>query len=146
MARAIVGVIVGYFVMMILVFLSFSGAYLVLGADGAFQPRSYEVSPLWIVLSIVLGLVAAVAGGYVCALISKLPKPPLVLALVVVILGVLSAIPVMLDTADYAPRTADVPNVEAMMFAKQPVWVVLWNPVIGAVGVLLGARLRRTKP
>ncbi len=39
--------------------------------------------------------------------------------------------------------TADVSNLEAMQNAVQPLWVAILNPVLGVVGVLLGAGLRR---
>jgi hypothetical protein len=32
---------------------------------------------------------------------------------------------------------------EAMQNAKQPAWIVLLNPLLGAAGVLVGARLKR---
>jgi hypothetical protein len=144
MGRAIAGVIVGYVGMAGVVFVLFTLAYLALGASGSFKPDSYDVSTTWVLVSIVVGLLAGVAGGYVCALISKLPKPPLVLALIVLVLGVLSGIPVLLDQSEPGPRTGEVSNFEAMTKAKQPAWIVMLNPILGVVGVLLGARLKRT--
>lgn len=46
MARAIIAVIVAYIVMFILVFVTFTCMYLLLGADMAFKPASYEASNL----------------------------------------------------------------------------------------------------
>lgn len=40
-------------------------------------------------------------------------------------------------------RTADVCTLEAMKHARQPVWVSAINPLIGAAGVLIGARLKK---
>ena len=144
MLRAVGGVILGYLTMAVLMFVLFTVAYLAMGADEAFRPGGYEVSPLWVWTSVVLGLVAAVAGGVVCAAVSRLPKPPLVLAVVVLVLGVLSAIPVLTASAgEQKARTGDVSNMDAMMKARQPAWAALMYPVLSAAGILAGARLRR---
>lgn len=143
MLRTIGAVIGGYVVMFVLVFTTFSAAYLTLGADGAFHPGTYDVSVLWLAMSTVLSVLAAVAGGLVCAIISRGGKGPPALAILVFVLGLAMAAPVTLSPPSSEARSADVPNMEAMMKAKSPVWVALLNPMIGAVGVLAGARLRR---
>jgi hypothetical protein len=71
MVRSIIGVIVGYIVMTIVAFGIFTGAYFVLGVERIFQPGSYEVSTLWLMLSAGLSLCGAMLGGYACAAISK---------------------------------------------------------------------------
>jgi ABC-type transport system involved in multi-copper enzyme maturation permease subunit len=145
MVRTIVGVIVGYLVMAFLIFALFSAAYLTMGANAAFKAETYDVSSLWLIANFVLGLTAAVAGGYACAAIAKKRKAPLALAALVITLGLLFAIPVFKANSDgpSAPRSRDVTNMEAMQKARQPGWVALLNPLVGAVGVLLGARLRQ---
>jgi len=143
MSRLIRGVILGYLTMAVVIFATFTGAYLALGADGAFEPGTYEVSTVWIVASIVLGLVAAVLGGFVCAAVARNRKAVLALAGLVFVLGIVFAIPVL--TADYpgpAERTAEVGNMAAMKNARQPAWIALLNPLLGAVGVVLGGRLK----
>lgn len=144
MARAIGSVVLGYVVIFVTVFASFSITYLILGTEGAFKSGSYDVSPLWIVLSIFLSLAAAVLGGYVCAAVAKGPTPPRALAAIVLILGLALAIPALnQNDIESAPRPASVGKVEAMQNAKQPTWMALLNPFIGAAGVLLGARRKR---
>lgn len=145
MVRAILGVILGYVVMFTAVFATFSGAYLAMGADAAFKPESYDVTPLWIAVSLVLGLGAALVGGWICAMVSRGGRAPLVLAGVVLVLGLAMAIPVLTGSAPEGPkvRTSDVGNMEAMQQAKQPDWITIVNPLIGAAGVLLGARRRK---
>jgi cytochrome bd-type quinol oxidase subunit 2 len=141
MLKTIGGVVVGYLAMFILVFATFSAAYLAMGTDGAFQPGSYEVTTLWLVVSFVLSLVAAIAGGFVCNLIAPNSKAPIALAVVVLVLGILLAIPTLMG-ADPRPvtRDASVGNLEAMANARQPSWVAFLTPVIGAIGVMIGAR------
>jgi hypothetical protein len=145
MGRTVVSVIAGYVTMFVFVFVMFTVAYLALGADRAFKPGTYDVSGAWIVVSIIVGLVAAVLGGAVCATIAKNPKAPVFLAVVVVILGVLFALPTLMSPDSGPPeiRTGDVGNTEAMSNARSPTWMNLLNPVLGAVGVLIGGRMRR---
>jgi hypothetical protein len=146
MVRIIGSVVVGYIVMFAAVFVLFSAAYLMLGAERSYQAGSWDVSPAWIVISVVVGLLAAIAGGYVCAMITKGPKGPQILAIVVVVLGVLLALPVLFGAGDATgpmPRPDTVGLFEAMQYAKQPVWLAFLNPLLGAFGVVVGARLRK---
>ena len=114
-----------------------------LGANGAFQPGSWYPSGGWIALTIALGFGAAIAGGYLCAAIARDSRGPLGLVGLVIVLGVLSAIPALTGSDPVAgPRPETVPMFEAMANAVQPAWVALLNPVVGAVGVLVGARVR----
>lgn len=148
MGRMIVSVIVGYIVMFVIVFVSFSLAYLAMGADGAFRPGTYDITVIWALLSIVLSLIAAVAGGYICAAIAKNPRGPKALALIVLLLGILSALPAITGSYEGRPnvREAGVGNLEAAQNARQPVWIALLNPLIGVAGVMVGARLKGQRP
>ncbi|NNG17234.1 MAG: hypothetical protein HKM89_12210 [Gemmatimonadales bacterium] len=146
MGKVIGSVVLGYVVMVIVVFVLMSLVWMVMGASGAFQPGSWDVSAGWIVGSIIVGLVAAIIGGYVCALVAKDPRGPKALVVVVVILGIVFAIPVLTSGAE-APtiaRTETISMMDAMQNAQQPVWIALLNPILGAIGVLIGARLRPT--
>ncbi len=146
MVRGIVGVVVGYVVMALLIFLTFSVAYIAMGADRAFNPGSFDPTLFWIVISFFLGFVAALVGGYTCATIAKSKRAAQVLAALVFVLGIIVAIPV-LTSGDTRPnvRMGAVANMEAMQKARTPGWVALMNPLIGAVGVMVGARLRQAR-
>lgn len=147
MGRAIAGVIVGYIVMFVVMFAVFTGAYLGLGADKAFNPGTYDVSTLWIAIMVAVNLVAALAGGLVCAAVAGRCKPGYVLAGLVLVLGLALSYPVLAGTqADPGPRTAGVPNMEAMMKAKTQVWLAVLCPVVGAVGTVIGAGLKKEAP
>lgn len=145
MVRNILGVVLGYVAMFAFVFITFTILYFILGADGAFESGTYEVSIIWIIISFILGLVAALLGGYLCVLISKNQKAALVLAGLVLVLGIAMAIPALNDSTNEVQemRSADVPNMEAMQKAKQPPVVLLLNPIIGALGVFAGSKLRK---
>ena len=146
MGRLIGAVVLGYMVMFVFVFVSFSVAFIAIGTERGFKPDSYDVSDLWIALSIGLGLVAAILGGVAAAAVAKSAKGPRALAVVILILGLAMALPGLTASDKDQPevRTGDVENMEAMQNAKQPTWMLLLNPVIGAVGALIGGTLMKS--
>lgn len=139
MGRAIAGVIVGYLVMGLLVFGLLTLAWMILGVQGSFQPNSWDVSPTWAIMSVVVGLVAAYLGGLTCVKIAQDRAAALWLAGLVVVLGLAMAIPAMGAPAPTGPRPETISMTDAMTKARTPSWLLLLNPVIGAVGVLLAA-------
>ncbi|MBA4406506.1 hypothetical protein C0389_04455 [bacterium] len=147
MGRKIAGVLVGYLAMAILVFVCFTVLYLILGAEGSFQEGSYIVSSVWIIFSFIIGLAAAVVGGFVCTLIAKDQTPSQILAVVVLILGIVLAIPAMNlpDDVKNKVREGSVGNMQAMQDAQQPMISLILNPILGATGVFVGGRLKKKK-
>lgn len=145
MGRLLGAVILGYVVMMVFVFATFSAAYLAMGTEGSFKPGSYDVSTLWVALSIGLGLIAAILGGWVAAAVTRGPKGSNVLAVVVLVVGIVMALPAVTSPPEDRPevRAEQVGNLEAMQYAKQPTWMLFFNPVLGAFGALIGGRLRK---
>ncbi|UCF20320.1 MAG: hypothetical protein JSU87_02615 [Gemmatimonadota bacterium] len=145
MGRAIGSVVLGYIAMAVVVFICMSVAYLLLGTEGSFKAGSYEVSGAWLVVTVVVGLGAAILGGFVCAAVAKTVTPPRVLAAAVLVLGLAMAMPALTESdADVRRvREGGVAIIDAAQEAIQPGWVALLNPLIGAIGVLVGAGLRR---
>jgi MFS family permease len=145
MARSIIGVIVGYIVMFILQVAVFMTIYTMMGPDWSFKPASYEASTRWTVAQFTVILISAIIAGLVCAIIARGRKAPMVLAGIVLALGLaLGALAVSMKPAGaHEVRTGDVPNMEAMSKARHPMWVVFLGPVIGAVGVVIGGKLKR---
>ncbi len=145
MARSIIGVIVGYIVMFILQVAAFMTIYTIVGPDWSFKPGSYQASTRWTVMQFTVILVTAIIAGLVCALIAKGGKAPMVLAGVILVLGLaLGALAVSMKPADaHEVRTGNVPNMEAMSKAQHPMWVIFLGPVIGAVGAVIGGKLKR---
>jgi hypothetical protein len=89
MGRTIVGIIVGYITMFVLVFLTFTCVFLLMGTEWSFKPNSFDASKRWIVMSLVANLIIGIIGGLVCVIIAKGGKAPTILALVVFVLGLL---------------------------------------------------------
>ena len=145
MLRSVLGVIGGYVLMFILQFATFMTVYTVMGANWSFKPGSFHASTRWTVMQFAVVFVTAAIAGLVCAIIAKGGKAPLVLAVVVLLIGfALAAAHVATQPPDTnEARTANTPNMEAMVKARHPVWVVFLGPVIGAVGVVIGGKLKR---
>ena len=145
MARSIIAVIASYIIMFVLTFCAFTAVYIVLRADGSFKPGTFEASSLWIGIAFGVNFIVALIGGLICAAIARGGKAPLVLAIVVFVLGLLLAIPSLMaqKTNVGLVRSGDVPMMEAMQKAQEPVWVPFTFPFVGAIGVLIGGRLKR---
>jgi hypothetical protein len=145
MAKSVIGVIVGYLVMFALQFAAFMTIYTVLGPDWSFEPGSYHASTRWTLVQFTVIFVTALIAGLICAIIAKGGKAPLVLAIVIIVigftLGVLHIETQPVDTGEVRGR--NVPNIEAMTKARHPAWVIFLGPVIGAVGAVVGGKLKR---
>ena len=143
MVKSILAVIVGYIVMAIVAFAVCTCAYIGLGVDRVFEPDSYSVSTIWIVLMIAVALVGGILGGLTCAAISKSKGACMALAIIVLVVGILSAVLTGMKEHPSVARSGDVSNLEAMTKAQRPAWVCFVNPVLGAVAVMLGARMKK---
>ena len=145
MLRSVLAVIVGYLVMFVLQVAAFMTIYTLVGADWSFKPASYQASTRWTVMQFVVIGVTAIIAGLICAVIAKGGKAPLALAAVVLVLGFgLGLLGTALRPADtHEVRTGNVSNMEAMSKARHPVWVVFLGPVVAAVGVVIGGKLKR---
>ncbi|MCB1023541.1 MAG: hypothetical protein KDB79_04070, partial [Acidobacteria bacterium] len=104
---------------------------------------SYQVSDLWIVLTLVLGLFAAIFGGFLCRMISKSSGAVQIFAAIVLILGIAMGISEAMTEKTNEVRSGSVTNVEASRRSEQPIWVAFLNPLIGAFGILIGGKVRK---
>ncbi len=142
MLRNILAAIAGYIVMALVLFAAMTVSWMGFGVDGAFQPGSWEVTGGWIAVSIVVGLVAAVVGGYTCKWIGRTERAVQILLGIVVVLGLLTIVSEMAIEKVASGRPDEVPMFEAMANGIQPGWLTWLNPILGVVGVLYGARLK----
>lgn len=147
MARSIIAVIVGYITMFVLNFIGFVCLYAVIGPSQAFKPRSFLASNRWIAISLVIAFVTAVIAGLLCSAIAKGGRAPLALATVVLVLGLLLAVPSLMKAKTNANlvRVGDVPQMEAAGKAYWPTWAPLTFPFIAAIGVLIGGKLKKRR-
>jgi hypothetical protein len=142
MTRTIVSVILGYVVMFVIVFVTLTASYLVLGMERTFQPGTYDVTPLWIFVMLVFSFLAAVVGGTVCRIVSDRKIALALLVALVLVLGLVSAVPALYAVETNAVRAGDVSNLQAVMNAREPKWVSVLLPVVGIIGVVIGGRTK----
>ncbi len=135
--RNVGGAVLGWVVMAICVTALMIGLFALLGPDRVFRPGGLEPTPAWLVASIAIGLAAAVAGGAVCARVATDRRGVLMLIALVVVLGVADAL------AQRPPPEVTAPELvgflEALGSARPPAWISWLNPLLGAVGTLVGA-------
>jgi len=148
MLRTVGSVILGYIVMAAFVFLSFSLVYVAMGPDRAYQPGTYEVSGLWVVVSFVLSFIAAVLGGWVCVLVARTQLGPQILAAAILVFGLVLAVMELGSAPADLPtvRDASVGVMEAMRDSQSPTWINFVTPFVAVVGILVGASLVGKKP
>jgi hypothetical protein len=144
MLKSILAIIVSYVVMFVIFMAIFTGLYLALGVERVFQADSYEVSMLWVVLTLVIGFFVCMFSGWVCAAISKSWRACQVFALIVFLLALIQCFSALKRNPD-APniRAGEVAMFDAMKLAVTPLWLHLVNPILSGAGVLVGARMKR---
>ena len=147
MLKSIVAIIVSYAAMFVLFMAIFTCLYFVLGVERVFQTDSYEVSMLWIVLTLAIGFLVSMFAGFLCAAISKSWRTCQIFALIVFLLALLQCLSALRRNPD-APnvRAGEVGMFDAMTLAVTPLWLHFVNPIISGAGVLLGARMKRRPP
>src|SRR5205085_1250395 len=138
-------VIFVYVEIFILNFLGFVTLYAIIGPTNAFKPGLYLASNRWMAITTVIIFITAIIAGLICAAIAKGGKAPLALAIVVVVLGMLLAIPTVMKAQANSKlvRPANVPSMEAAQKAYWPTWTPFTFPIISAIGVLIGGKLKR---
>ena len=148
MLRTVGSVILGYIVMAAFVFLSFSLLYIAMGPDRAYQPGTYDVSGLWVVVSFVLSFIAAVLGGWVCVLVARTQLGPQILAAAILVFGLVLAVMELGSAPADLPtvRDASVGVMEAMRDSQNPTWINFVTPFVAVVGILVGASFVGKRP
>lgn len=140
MLRTILAVVAGYIVMALGVVAAFTSMQLILGADTIYKPGSWEASSTFVTIAVVVSFVAAAIGGLVAAAIARRRTAATILAGVVVVLGVLSAV-VQTGAPDPGPRPAQITPMDSAQNARQPAWYSWSLPFIGALGVVAGGAI-----
>jgi hypothetical protein len=147
MLKSIVAIIVSYIAMFVLFMAIFTGLYFALGVERVFQADSYEVSMLWIVLTLAIGFLVSMFAGYLCAAISKSWRTCQVFALIVFLLALIQCLSALKRNPEMpTTRAGEVGMFDAMQLAVSPLWLHFVNPILSGVGVLLGARMKRRDP
>lgn len=145
MVRSIIAIIVSYITMFVLNFLGFVGLYAIVGPSHAFRPRLYLASNRWILMGVAVMFVSGIIAGLICAAIARGRKATLALAGLILVVGLLLAIPAVMKSRANAGmvRVGDVTSMEAMEKASWPVWAPLVFPFVSAVGAVVGGKLKK---
>jgi hypothetical protein len=78
-------------------------------------------------------------------MIGRSQRTTMVLAGIVLVLGIIMAIPTLSqDLSAMNMRSGEITSMEAMQDAYQPPWTAFLNPLLGAIGVMIGAGLKKT--
>jgi len=141
MMRKILGAVVGYIVYFFSLWLLFAGFSAVLGPDRIFLPGNYDPSMMWFIGAFGLAFITAAIGGYVAALIGK-SGAVRIMAGIVVLVGVLVFVLLLQENSAVKPRTVDLPTMEAMFEAREPLWFAAVNPLLVVIAVFAGGALR----
>lgn len=139
MVRPILGVIVGFIVTFILVSVLFVGAAVTLGGDGCFEKGTYNPTMAFNIFAVVASIVGALAGGWVCSKVGRNKAAVIALAAVFFCFGAYGAW-VNFNRPEPGPRPEGISMIDVFKDhkGKEPNWFAIANPIIGALGVMLG--------
>jgi hypothetical protein len=140
MLRIIAGIIVGWIVMAIVVMVAFAIPMAVLGLEGTLQPNSYWTTDTFNIIVLIGGFVAAIIGGMVCKLIARESKATLVLAAIVIVMGIGSAV-MNMNKPDPPARTGAATLQDIGTHGKEPNWFAIAKTVLAAAGLVIGSSL-----
>ena len=144
MLNNILAVVFGYLATIVVVFVGLAIAYAIMGADGAYQPGTFEVTMPWIIAMFVVNIAAAITGGIVCAKASNHSKRTVQsFMFFIVIMGLGYAFSI-LNAPEDATLSVREPNIkmgDAIKNSKKPAWILFTDPAVGALGIMLGAML-----
>src|SRR5262245_56274280 len=145
MFRSIAAVVVGYLVMVVLVILAFSIAFV--APNFAFRTDSFDVTLGWLAFALASGLAAAIVGGFACALIARRRSATHALAALAIVLGLGGAVSNLSKERPAATESAaGLTAMERSKRAVQPHWYAFALPFVGAIGIVIGGRLRKCPP
>jgi hypothetical protein len=144
MFKSIVAIVVSYIVTFVLFLAVVAGLYVVLGVERVFQPDSYEISNLWLGLTVVGSFFAWILGGWLCVTISKSRRTGQVFAFIVFVAAAIGCL-LSLNRESEGPhvRAGEVTINEGLQRTVTPRFFHFVNPVVVLAGALIGARMKR---
>lgn len=138
MFRSIAAVVGSYVVMVVLIIVAFSAMWLGLGPDRLLKPGSFQGNLLITIAAPSITILAGLLGGWLCARIGRGRTPVMVLAAVVLVLGAVTAFFTLQKPFPADPRDPNMTVQQIMEVGREPTWLAIFNPIGGAVAVLLG--------
>lgn len=139
MIRSIAAVILSYIAMAVLIIVVFSAMWFGLGPDRLLVPGTWKGNLFLCIAAPGLTLLAGLFGGWMCAKIARGKRGPVIaLATVVFVLGGAMAFVTLQKPEPTGPREPGMSVQQIMEKGREPAWVAISNPIIGAAAVLIG--------
>jgi hypothetical protein len=137
MLRSIIAVVTTYIAMSILIIGVFSALWLGLGPDRLLKPGEWKGNMILTIAAPGITILSGLFGGWMCAKIARATKPVIVLAGLVLVLGLLMAFFTLQKPEPTGPREPGLTMTEIMEKGREPAWVAISNPILGAGAILL---------
>lgn len=138
MLRSILAVIASYIAMAILIIAVFSALMIGLGPNRLLKPGAWEGNMFLTITAPSLTIVAGLFGGWLCTKIARKPKPVIALAVLVLVLGFVTAYSILQKPFPTGPRDPNLTTQQFMEQGREPTWLAISNPILGAGAVLIG--------
>lgn len=138
MGRSIVAVVVTYVVMTVLVMGLFAAMWFGLGPNRLLQPGSFKGNMLISALAPAITLACGMFGGWMCGKIARGGGAVKALAGVVLVIGLTMAYFTLQKPFPADPRDPNMTVMQIMEVGREPTWVAIFNPIGGAIAVLIG--------
>jgi len=136
MLRPILAVIASYIVMVILIMSAFAALLFGIGIDRLLEPGTWKGNMFFSAAVPAITASVGLFGGWMCAKVARTKGPVLALAAVVLVLGFTSAYFTLQKPEPTGPREPNMTMKEFREKGREPAWVALSNPILGAIGVL----------
>ncbi|MBU6414421.1 MAG: hypothetical protein KGS45_13235 [Planctomycetes bacterium] len=145
MLRTIVAVVVSYIVMSIIIFAVFAALMFGMGPDKLLEPGSWKGTTFLNIVAPSITVISGLFGGWLSVKIGASRKPVVPLAVVVLLLGAVTAYFTMQKPAPTGERPAGMAMEEFMEKGREPTWLLIFNPIGGAAAVMIGGFLAKSK-
>ncbi len=147
MLRSTAAVVASYIAMAVIIMVAFAGLWLGLGPDRLLEPGTWKGNMILSIGAPAITATAALFGGWMCATIGRAKGPVLALAALVFVLGMTMAYFTLQKPEPTGPRDPGLTMEQIMEKGREPAWVAISNPIIGAIGVLCaGLPATRRRP
>jgi hypothetical protein len=138
MLRSIAAVVVAYIAMGVLIMGAFAGLWFGLGPDRLLQPGTWKGNMLLCIAAPAITVIGGLFGGWMCAKIGRGGKPVMAMAGVVLALGMVMGYFTLQKPEPTGPRDPGMTAMQIMEKGREPTWLAIANPIIGAAAVLIG--------
>lgn len=141
MVRIVNAVIAGYLLSGAITLILFAGLLFGLGPNWLLIPGTYNGGVFLTIAAPSITLAAGVLGGWLCRRIGRVPSAVVALAVVVLVAGQISAYFTLQKPEPTGPRDPNLSTAQFLEKGREPTWLVLLNPPLGAAAALVGGLL-----